>query len=126
MSSSKPYLIRAISEWITENGLTPHVLVKASFPGTVIPVQFAHDDRIVLNISATAAHNLSLGNEQISFVARFSGKPCEIWIPVGAIMAVYARENGKGMVFEGDEITSQSQPEKALTEPKKPVLTVIK
>ncbi len=124
MLSSKPYLIRAIIEWIIDNGLTPHMLINTTFPGTVVPAQFVQDNRIVLNISVTAAHNLNLGNDQITFAARFSGKPYEIHIPVDAVMAVYASENGKGMVFQDDEITVENQA--GVTEPKKPVLTVIK
>lgn len=102
------------------------MLVNAVYPGTVVPVQFVQDDKIVLNISVTAVHNLNLGNEQITFTARFSGKPYEIQIPVNAVMAVYARENGKGMVLQGDEISVESQADATVAEAKKPVLTIVK
>ncbi len=126
MSSSKPYLIRAINEWIVDNGLTTHLLVKASFPGTLVPEQFVKDDRIVLNISVSAAHNLELGNQLITFRSRFSGKPFDIRLPVDAIMAVYARENGKGMVFQDEPGSAPAQPDLTEAASKKPVLTVVK
>jgi len=126
MTSGKPYLLRAINEWIVDNGLTPHVLVDTAVPGTMVPLQSVQDNRIVLNISATAAHGLVLGNELITFSARFSGSPFQIRIPINAIMAIYARENGKGMVFQDDEQIEEDQAGTTVDKPKKPVLTVIK
>ena len=125
MNSSRPYLLRAIYEWINDNGLTPHVLVDAAVSGTRVPLTFVQDGRIVLNISSSAAHDMVLGNELVTFVARFSGKATEIRIPVNAILAIYARENGKGMVFQDEDIDETHASLPAET-PKKAVLTVIK
>lgn len=125
MNSSRPYLLRAIHEWLNDNGLTPHVLVDATVSGIRVPLAFVEDGRIVLNISSSAAHDLVLGNELVTFVARFSGKANEIRIPVNAILAIYARENGKGMVFQDEEL-NESRASLSTEAPKKPVLTVIK
>jgi stringent starvation protein B len=126
MNSSRPYLIRAIYEWIVDNGLTPHMLVNAGLPLTRVPEEFVEDGRIVLNLSVSAVQGLLLGNEQISFSARFSGKSSQIVVPVNAVIALYARENGKGMVFpEEPAISEATAPESADT-PKKPVFTVVK
>lgn len=125
MSSSKPYLIRAIIEWIVDNSLTPHMLVDTTCSGTVVPIGFVENNRIVLNISSTAAQKLYLGNEHITFAARFSGRSHEIYLPLDSIIAVYAKENGKGMVFQNDEpVEDQSTVDQTRT--KSPVLKVIK
>ena len=115
MTSNRPYLLRALNDWIIDNGMTPHILVNADFPGSELPLQFVQDGKIVLNISPTAVHGLSLGADEIVFSARFSGRPFTIRIPVGAVMAIYAGENGKGMVFPEDEKTMEDK--KAGAEP---------
>lgn len=99
MTSNRPYLVRALHEWIVDNGLTPHVLVNAQLPGVVVPQQYVHEGRIVLNIGPSAAHNLYLGNDEIRFHARFGGVSTEVSFPPRAVLAVYARENGEGMAF---------------------------
>jgi len=97
-SSTRPYLIRALYEWCTDNGLTPYVAVQAD--DTVqVPREHIKDGEIVLNISFDATSSLELGNEFISFSARFAGKPREIIIPIERVIAIYARENGQGMAF---------------------------
>ncbi len=103
MTSNRPYLIRAIWQWISDNNLTPYLLVDADVRGVEIPRQFVEDGRIVLNVSASAVRDLELGNDYISFGARFSGTPMDILIPVNAVLGIYARENGQGMLFPEDE-----------------------
>ncbi len=97
-SSTRPYLIRAIYEWCTDNGLTPYVAVAVD--GSVqVPREFVRDNEIVLNVSLDATSALKLGNEFIEFKARFSGTPREIMVPVERVMAIYAKESGQGMSF---------------------------
>jgi len=99
MTSSRPYLIRALYQWIVDNGVTPYILVDASIEGVDVPHQYIQDGKIVLNVAPMAVHNLTLGDEQIIFNARFSGKPMDIFVPTGAVLAIYAKENGQGMMF---------------------------
>ena len=99
MTSNRPYLIRALQEWLTDNGLTPHILVDASHTGVDVPNQFIEDGKVVLNISGQAVKHLQLGNEWIEFEARFAGQPETITVPLPAVIAIYARENGQGMMF---------------------------
>lgn len=103
MTSSRPYLIRAMYEWIIDNGMTPHLLVFADDEQVIVPREHVDDGKIVLNISPTAVKNLDLGNEVISFSGRFSGQKMDIYVPVSCAVAIYTRENGKGMVFSPDE-----------------------
>lgn len=99
MTSNRPYLIRALYEWIGDNDLTPHLLVNAMHNGVVVPRDYVADGRIVLNVAAGAVQGLLLGNEQIQFAARFGGKPFPVEFPVAAVLGIYARENGHGMLF---------------------------
>ena len=97
-TSTRPYLIRALYEWCTDNGFTPYVAVRVD--GSVqVPREFVKDGEIVLNISYDATSSLQLGNDFIEFKARFGGKSREILVPVGRVIAIYARENGQGMAF---------------------------
>ena len=97
-TSTRPYLIRALYEWCTDNGLTPYVAVRVD--GSVqVPREYVKDGEIVLNISFDATSSLQLGNDFIEFKARFGGKPREILVPIGRVTAIYARENGQGMAF---------------------------
>ena len=105
MTSNRPYLLRALYEWIADNGLTPHVLIDADFDGVDVPDQAIQQGKIVLNIATGATENLKLENETIFFKARFSGKPYQITVPMGAVVAIYARENGQGMMFAQDDVT---------------------
>ena len=125
MTSLKPYLIRAIYEWIVDNNLTPHLLADAENLEAVLPAAFVEDGKIVLNIRPEAVHGLSLGNETIQFNARFSGKPMQIVVPVKAVLAIYAKENGKGMIFDTEEHDGTPPPEKK-PPPGKPKLRVVK
>jgi stringent starvation protein B len=92
--------MRAIFEWIIDNGLTPHVLIDAEVPEVQVPRQYVDEGRIILNISPSAVQNFSIDNQWLSFNARFGGKPFEIFAPIRAIRAVYAAENSEGMMFE--------------------------
>lgn len=103
MTSNRPYLLRALYEWITDNGLTPHVLVDAEVEGVDVPHHAIQKGKVVLNIATGATEQLQLENETIFFKARFSGKPYPIRVPMNAVIAIYARENGQGMMFAKDE-----------------------
>ncbi len=103
MTPNKPYLLRALNEWILDNGLTPHLIVDAKAEGLEVPEQAIKDGKLVLNIAAQAIAKLEMGNDSISFQARFSGVPFDIFLPVDAVMAIYARENGQGMMFAHDK-----------------------
>ncbi len=103
MTSNRPYLIRAIYDWIVDNNMTPHLLVKADHEGVVVPAQYIKDGKIILNVAPQAVQALSLGNEEVSFSARFSGVPQAVYLPTRAVLAIYARENGQGLVFNEEE-----------------------
>lgn len=102
MTTNRPYLLRALYEWITDNGLTPHVLVDAEVDGVDVPNHAVQKGKVVLNIASGATEHLLLDNESINFKARFSGKPYQISVPMDAVVAIYARENGQGMMFAQD------------------------
>ena len=108
--SKRPYLIRAMHEWMGDNGHTPHIVVDASVDGVNVPVEHVKDGRIILNISESAAHNLKLANTAVSFRARFSGVPFDVWVPIRSVMGIYARETGQGMIFSHDtEATTDAE-----------------
>ena len=120
MSSSRPYLVRALYEWILDNQCTPYLLVNAEYPDTVVPDSFVEGGQIVLNLSPSAIRHLEMDNEKISFDGRFGGRPQQVWLPAQAIMAIYARENGQGMVFEIDTETLPPEDDTPTDEPPKP------
>lgn len=97
--SRRPYLIRAIYDWCVDNGHTPHLLVAADYPGVTVPLQFVQEGRITLNLSPMAVQALNIEEEPIWFSARFSGRPFDVIVPTGAVLAIFARENGEGLVF---------------------------
>ena len=100
VSSRRPYLIRAIYEWVLDNNLTPHLLVAADAEGVQVPAQFITEDgKITINVSPAAVRGLRMDNDYIHFSARFSGQPYDVSVPPGAVLALYARENGEGMLF---------------------------
>ena len=103
MTSDRPYLIRALYEWILDNKQTPYLLINAEHEQVTVPHKFIEDGRIILNIAPEAVQDLELGNEWILFSARFSGKPFNIQVPVSAVIAIYARESGRGMIFPEDD-----------------------
>ena len=109
MTSTRPYLLRALHEWMLDNGLTPQLIVDADNDRVQVPRQYVVDGRIVLNIADSAVRNLSLGNEQVEFHARFGGAPFQLFIPIQQVVAIVARENGAGMSFS-EEHSAQDQP----------------
>ena len=111
MNSSRPYLLRALYEWILDNNCTPYLLVNAGFPDTVVPKNFVEDGQIVLNVSPNAVRQLEMDNERVTFDGRFGGVPQQVWLPIQSIMAIYARENGQGMVFEIEPVTPPEPPQ---------------
>lgn len=99
MASTKPYLIRAIHEWCTDEGFTPYLAVQVD-ARTRVPREFVRDGQIVLNLSVDATHQLQMGNDEITFQTRFNGASFPVLVPLDAVLAIYARENGQGMAFE--------------------------
>ncbi len=100
--STKPYLIRAIFDWCLDEGQTPQVMVDVGVNGVEVPMDYANDGKIVLNLHPNSVRNLEMGNEYLMFSARFSGKAQDIVVPVESVLAVYARDNGQGIVFPAD------------------------
>lgn len=107
LPSTRPYLIRALYDWCSENGFTPYVAVKVD-ASVQVPREYVQGGEIVLNVSMDATSSLKLGNDFIEFKARFGGKPREIMVPIHRVMAIYARENGQGMAFPVSDETSDS------------------
>lgn len=127
MTSIKPYLIRSIYEWIVDNQLTPHLLVDASNSESILPEDFIEEGKIVLNIRPEAIQGLTLGNEEIQFNARFSGRAMHIVTPTTAVLAIYAQENGKGMVFDPEGHDDNSPPSQEFKQkPARPQLKIVK
>ncbi|MEE9141745.1 MAG: ClpXP protease specificity-enhancing factor [Gammaproteobacteria bacterium] len=125
MKSRRPYLIRAMHEWMTDNAHTPHIVVDASVPGVQVPEGHVSDGKIVLNISHGAAEKLSLGTDEISFDARFDGHVFHVILPPDAVLGIYARETGRGMLFD-DEDRTPSPSGDAPTGTGRPQLKVVK
>lgn len=125
MTSSRPYLIRAMYQWIVDNGTTPHLLVDTASEAVQVPRQYERNGKIVLNIGPTAVQGLTLGNTTVTFSARFGGAPMNVVVPITNVLAVYTRENGQGMMF-GDDDTPPPTPEPGKSKPARPRLKVIK
>ncbi|WP_462152523.1 ClpXP protease specificity-enhancing factor [Pseudoalteromonas xiamenensis] len=128
MTPNRPYLLRAFFDWIIDNQCTPHIVVNANYTGVQVPVQFVQDGQIVLNISPSAVTQFSLDNQALSFNARFSGQPMQVYVPMGAVLAIYARENGEGTVFSAESfdeemleetIPEETQPSVSESQPEK-------
>lgn len=134
MTSSRPYLIRAIYDWIVDNNLTPHVVVNAESPEVQIPEKYIVDGKMVLNVSAEATRKLLINNQALEFDARFDGIIWHIYTPIKQVLAIYARENGRGMIFEGEdeeEGGGDNAPPSATTsssnnKPQRPNLKIVK
>lgn len=103
MLSNKPYFIRAIYEWIVDSKCTPYLLIDAEQPRVDVPEAFVEDGQIVLNIAPEAVTDLFVSNKEVTFVARFSGAPHHIYLPIHSVLAIYAMENEQGMFFDEDE-----------------------
>lgn len=129
MTSNKPYLIRAIYDWIVDNDLTPYVLVNAEHPAVQVPQEHVNGGQIILNISPKACRGLHLEKDRIVFTARFSGQNVQIFLVPAAVMAIYAKENGRGLEF-GPEYDEESSPPATpfvdKTSRKKPALKLVK
>lgn len=134
MTSSRPYLIRAMYQWIADNGMTPHLLIDATQEDVIVPSEHIQNGKIILNIAPMAISSLVLGDDEITFSARFSGQSMGIFIPVGAVLAIYAKENGQGMMFSDDDsaVSSDEGDGEANTgktgksKPRRPNLRVVK
>lgn len=129
MTSNRPYLLRALYEWISDNGLTPYLLVDASVENVRVPPGAAKDGRVVLNIAARAVSQFEISNERVAFLARFGGVSQSVHVPMAAVLAIYAQENGQGMMFSADGAPTEPPPPPAPPPdeaPKRPHLRVIK
>ncbi len=129
MTSSRPFLARAIYEWILENRCTPYALVDATLPGVQVPTNFVKDGRIVLNIAPTATSGLLISDRELTCSARFGGVPMQLHVPMLALLGIYARENGRGMMFEADPDSTPSPDPAPVEGPAKssrPALKVVK
>lgn len=128
MNSSRPYIMRALYEWIVDNECTPYVLVDASIADVMVPRQFVKDNQIVLNISPDAVMDLNITNQAVSFNGRFGGVATDVFVPILAVVGIYARENGQGMVFDPEEAVEppDDTPPKTDRVEKRPALKIVK
>ena len=128
LSPRRPYLLRAFYEWLLDNQLTPHLVVDVTLPGVLVPLEYARDGQIVLNIAPRAVGNLELANDEVRFNARFGGVPRQVSVPLAAVLAIYARENGAGTMFEPeaayDEVMASLNDDNSAEEPET-VMSVI-
>lgn len=127
--SKRPYLLRAMYEWIVDCGHTPHVIVDAERPDVEVPRAYVKDGKIVLNLSATATQGLLLGNESVEFSARFAGIVQHVRLPLAAVLGIYARETGEGMVFSEQDLGPEPPPSPRPSggeESRRPQLKVVK
>ncbi len=107
MTPKRSYLLKAAYEWVVDNDMTPYLLVDAELPDVVVPTEFVQDGQIVLNISMTSVRHLIMDQEAVSFEARFSGKPMQVYVPIKATLAVYGKENGDGLFFPDEEFPEE-------------------
>ena len=128
MTSSRPYLIRALYEWIVDNGLTPYILVDIERPGLDAPLEYADGGKLVLNIAPRAVRALNVGNEAVTFSARFGGNARDVYVPIAAVLAIYARENGQGMLFSERDDDGGGPPTEPQDKggPGRPTLRIVK
>lgn len=128
MTPSRPYLLRGIYEWLVDNDQTPYLLVDAEAKNVQVPVEHVQDGKIILNISPTATRDLLLGTENVTFSARFGGKPMLVNVPISSALALYSKENGRGMMFPDEQSMDDPEPPEPnqSTPPHKPFLTLVK
>ncbi|MGK0441329.1 MAG: stringent starvation protein B, partial [Pseudohongiellaceae bacterium] len=112
MTNSRPYMVRALYEWILDNDSTPYILVNALDETVLVPMEHIKNGQIVLNVSPSAVRDLLLSNESMTFSGRFGGVPMDIYAPMSAVLGIYARENGQGMMFELDDYEPEPEPPK--------------
>jgi Stringent starvation protein B len=130
LSPRRPYLLRAFYEWLLDNQLTPHLVVDVTLPGVQVPMEYARDGQIVLNIAPRAVGALELANDEVRFNARFGGVPRQVSVPLAAVLAIYARENGAGTMFEpeaayDEDVVSLNDDEQSAGSEGEPVMSVI-
>ena len=125
MTSSKPYLVRALYDWILDNDATPYILFDTTVAGVRVPPGIASDGKVVLNLAPRATQNLEIDNDYVAFSARFGGVAEDVYCPMASLLAIYARENGEGMMFPAEEETEKAKDDEP-DKPKGPTLKVIK
>lgn len=128
MTSSRPYMVRALYEWILDNDCTPYILVNALADDVLVPTEHVKNGQIVLNIAPSAIRDLQLTNESMMFNGRFGGVPMDIYAPMTAVLGIYARENGQGMIFEVEDLDPEPPKDKPLksVEVRKPAAKIEK
>jgi stringent starvation protein B len=126
LSKQRPYLLRAMHEWMTDNALTPHIVVDAGQGDLGLPAEHVRDNKIVLNVSYAATRGLVIGNDAVTFEARFGGAPRSLHVPVDQVLGIYARENGQGMVFSEGSGPEPPPDGDGPKEDKRPALRVVK
>lgn len=128
LSPQRPYIARAMYEWLCDNNLTPHIMVDATQKNTVVPQQFVQDGQIVLNVAPHAVHQFTMDNNAVSFSARFGGVAHQLYIPMPALLGIYARENGVGLFFdpsEYDDVELENATEESTSSAKKPTFSFV-
>jgi stringent starvation protein B len=126
MKSKKPYLLRAYYDWISDNQLTPYLLVNATYPQVTVPTQYVRDGKIVLDISAAACRGLDISSANVQFSARFAGQLMQIHLPLGSIQAIYAKENSEGMTFQPEDFDVIEPQVENNNNIKKPFLSIVR
>lgn len=128
MTSNRPYLVRALYQWISDNGLTPHLLVDATVAGVQVPASAVQDGRVVLNVAARAVSQFDVGNDGVRFLARFAGVSQTVQVPMAAVLAIYARENNQGMMFPPESAPPATPPDAPAPEaaPRRSHLRIVK
>ncbi|ALQ44608.1 ClpXP protease specificity-enhancing factor [Raoultella ornithinolytica] len=130
LTPRRPYLLRAFYEWLLDNQLTPHLVVDVTLPNVQVPMEYARDGQIVLNIAPRAVGNLELANDEVRFNARFGGVPRNVSVPMAAVLAIYARENGAGTMFEpeaayDEDVTTLNDDDASVSNESETVMSVI-
>ena len=126
MKPIRPYHVRALIDWIVDNGHTPYIVIDCGPDGANLPAEYAVDGKLVLNISAAATRNLLVADDEVSVDCRFRGRPIHIAAPIGAVLAVYAKESGMGMAFDPESDPQPPSPRRPETAPSGPKLKLVK
>ena len=125
-TSKRPYLLRAMHDWMADNGETPHLIVDSEYPGVEVPRAYVKDGKVVLNLSTTATQHLLLGNTTLEFNARFAGVVHHVSVPIAAVLGIYARETGEGMVFSEQDLVPEPPNKSPDDTGKRPQLKIVK
>ena len=126
VTAKRPYLIRAMHEWMTDNGLTPHIVVETGGEGILVPEEHVSDGKIILNVSYAATRELNIANDTLSFEARFKGIPQRVQVPTTAVLGIYARETGQGMIFTDEAERADDGEGDDDDAPRRPDLKIVK